>query len=72
MTETLAAAHEIYRDDKCLAAIRRLGDFLLLAQMPEPQPAWAQQYHYDMQPAWARKFEPPRSRGTNRRTSWKR
>ncbi|AMV22276.1 pectate lyase [Planctomyces sp. SH-PL14] len=59
VTETLAAAHEIYRDDKCLAAIRRLGDFLILAQMPEPQPAWAQQYHYDMQPAWARKFEPP-------------
>jgi len=35
------------------------ADFILLAQMPEPQPAWAQQYDFDMHPAWARKFEPP-------------
>jgi hypothetical protein len=27
--------------------------------MPQPQPAWAQQYTIDMRPAWARKFEPP-------------
>ena len=27
--------------------------------MPDPQPAWAQQYDADMHPAWARKFEPP-------------
>ena len=27
--------------------------------MPEPQPAWAQQYNYEMKPMWARKFEPP-------------
>ena len=26
--------------------------------MPDPQPAWAQQYNAQMQPAWARKFEP--------------
>ena len=26
--------------------------------MPDPQPAWAQQYNTQMQPAWARKFEP--------------
>lgn len=44
---------------RCRAAAQRAGDFLLLAQMPEPQPAWAQQYDFDMQPAWARKFEPP-------------
>ena len=42
-----------------LAAAKRGGDFLLLAQMPEPQPAWCQQYHPDMHPVWARKFEPP-------------
>ncbi|HMJ88440.1 MAG TPA: pectate lyase [Candidatus Acidoferrum sp.] len=41
------------------AAARKAGDFLLLAQMPEPQPAWAQQYDFDMHPTWARKFEPP-------------
>src|SRR5262249_1385411 len=32
---------------------------MLLAQMPDPQPAWAQQYDADMHPAWARVFEPP-------------
>lgn len=41
------------------AAAIKAGEFLLLAQMPEPQPAWAQQYDFEMHPAWARKFEPP-------------
>jgi len=27
--------------------------------MPEPQPAWCQQYDRNMQPVWDRKFEPP-------------
>lgn len=40
-------------------ALERLGRFLLAARMPEPQPAWCQQYHPDMVPVWARKFEPP-------------
>ena len=44
---------------RCRAAAEKAGDFLVLAQMPEPQPAWAQQYDFDMHPAWARKFEPP-------------
>jgi hypothetical protein len=43
----------------CLAAVKRGADFLLLAQLPEPQPAWAQQYNARMEPAWARAFEPP-------------
>lgn len=43
-----------YRD-----AARRAGDFLILAQLPPPQAAWAQQYDRDMQPIWARAFEPP-------------
>lgn len=42
-----------------LEAAKRGGDFILLAQMPEPQPAWAQQYNAQMEPAWARAFEPP-------------
>jgi hypothetical protein len=46
-------------DARCRAAAEKAGDFLLLAQMPEPQPAWAQQYDFDMHPSWARKFEPP-------------
>ncbi|MCB9951717.1 MAG: pectic acid lyase [Planctomycetaceae bacterium] len=59
MKETLIAASDIYHDKRCDESLRRLGDFLILAQMPEPQPAWAQQYNFDMQPCWARKFEPP-------------
>lgn len=50
---------EIYKEQRCKDAITKLGDFLLLAQMPEPQPAWAQQYDTQMRPIWARKFEPP-------------
>jgi hypothetical protein len=42
-----------------LASARKAGDFMILAQMPEPQPAWAQQYNANMEPAWARIFEPP-------------
>ncbi len=59
VADTLITAHRVYEDDKYIAALERLGDFLILAQMPDPQPAWAQQYNNDMQPIWARKFEPP-------------
>jgi len=62
--QMLREAYEIYGDDRYLQAIRRLGDFLILAQMPDPQPAWAQQYNYQMNPAWARKFEPPAITGS--------
>jgi hypothetical protein len=58
VAETLLEAHRVYNDSRCSAALSRLGDFLLLAQMPDPQPAWAQQYNYAMQPIWARRFEP--------------
>lgn len=57
--DTLVVAHQVYKDDKYKAAIEKLGDFLILAQMPAPQPGWCQQYNYDMEPVWARKFEPP-------------
>ena len=46
-------------DPDCSASARRGGDFILLSQMPDPQPGWAQQYDTEMHPAWARKFEPP-------------
>jgi PelA/Pel-15E family pectate lyase len=55
----LLRAHELEKDERFLKAALRLGDFLLLAQLPEPQAAWAQQYNREMEPAWARKFEPP-------------
>ena len=56
---TLDELSMIYGDAKYHQALVRLGDFLLLAQLPEPQPAWAQQYDYAMHPIWARRFEPP-------------
>ncbi|MCP4257222.1 MAG: hypothetical protein GY774_06805 [Planctomycetes bacterium] len=56
---TMLEAFDIYDEGKYLAAAEKAGDFILLAQMPEPQPAWAQQYNADMHPSWARKFEPP-------------
>ncbi|MHC4327535.1 MAG: pectate lyase [Planctomycetota bacterium] len=59
VTQTLIDAYLVYADEKYEASLRRLGDFLLLARMPDPQPAWAQQYNYEMNPIWARKFEPP-------------
>jgi len=57
----LLEAYELEGTDnqRFLDAAKRLGDFLLLAQLPEPQRVWAQQYNFDMHPTWARKFEPP-------------
>ena len=58
VSDTLIEAHIVYQDERYSNALKRLGQFLILSQMPDPQPAWAQQYNYDMQPIWARKFEP--------------
>ncbi len=55
----LIRAHELEQNERYLKAAKRLGEFLLLAQLPDPQPTWAQQYNFAMEPAWARKFEPP-------------
>ncbi len=52
-------AARVYEQPEYRAAAERAGGFILLAQMPDPQPAWAQQYDTRMHPAWARKFEPP-------------
>jgi hypothetical protein len=57
-------AAEIYGEDRYRQAALQGGEFLMLAQLPEPQPAWAQQYDADMHPAWARKFEPPAITGS--------
>ena len=56
---TMIEASRVYQDARYRAAAEKAGDFILFAQMPEPQPAWAQQYNADMHPAWARRFEPP-------------
>lgn len=58
LIDTFFLAAEIYQNDRYSKAARDAGDFILLAQMPEPQPVWAQQYNADMHPAWARRFEP--------------
>lgn len=56
---TMLDAWETYADASYLKSAKRGGNFLLLAQMPDPQPAWAQQYDAQMYPVWDRKFEPP-------------
>lgn len=57
--KVLLRAHELTGDKRFLDSAKKAGDFFILAQMPEPQTGWAQQYNQDMEPVWARKFEPP-------------
>ncbi len=57
--DVLLLAARTYKEPRYRDAALKAGDFIILAQMPEPQPAWAQQYNFEMQPVWARKFEPP-------------
>jgi PelA/Pel-15E family pectate lyase len=59
MARLLEDGWTIRQDERCRQALLKLGGFLLLAQMPEPQPGWAQQYDFNLRPIWARKFEPP-------------
>jgi hypothetical protein len=58
MIDTMLLAGELYGEPRYTAAAEKAGGFILLAQMPEPQPIWAQQYNAKMHPAWARRFEP--------------
>ena len=57
--DVMLEAARIYGEPRYVTAAEKGGQFILLAQMPEPQPAWAQQYDAEMHPAWARVFEPP-------------
>lgn len=59
LIRTLLLAGQTYKEPRYIDAAKRAGDFLLMARMPEPQPAWAQQYDANMQPVWSRAFEPP-------------
>ena len=56
--DVMLEAFRTYDDPRFRDAAMAAGDFMLLAQMPEPQPTWAQQYNRSMEPAWARRFEP--------------
>jgi hypothetical protein len=55
----LLDAHAAYGEAAYREAAVRGGEFLLRARMPDPQPAWAQQYDRHMHPVWDRPFEPP-------------
>ncbi len=57
--DVMLEAARIYNEPKYLASAENTGFFLLLAQIPGSQPAWAQQYDLKMQPSWARSMEPP-------------
>jgi PelA/Pel-15E family pectate lyase len=63
VVETLQQAWEAFGEQRFREAQLNFGDFLIRAQLPEPQPAWAQQYNHQLQPIWARKFEPPAAAG---------
>jgi len=67
--DMLLQASEIYGEAKYRAAALKGVDFLLAAQMPMPQPAWAQQYNYEFEPIWARKFEPAAISGGESQTA---
>ena len=62
--DTFLEAARIYGEPRYRDVAAKGGDFLLLAQMPDPQPAWAQQYDSRMHPAWGRIFEPPSVTGS--------
>jgi hypothetical protein len=66
--ETMLLAWQTYGERRYLDSALRGGDFLLLAQMPQPQPAWAQQYDPNMHPVWDRAFEPPAISGRESQT----
>ncbi len=66
--ETMLLAWETYGERRYLQSALEGGDFLLLAQMPAPQPAWAQQYDPNMHPVWDRAFEPPAISGRESQT----
>ena len=52
-------ARSRYPKDQAIEhSLRRVARFLVISQLPPPQPGWAQQYNEFLQPAWARTFEP--------------
>jgi len=53
-------AHRRYPNNKAIEkSLRKAARFIVISQLPPPQPGWAQQYNEFLQPAWARTFEPP-------------
>ena len=52
-------ANSYYEEEGITKSLQKVGRFLMISQLPPPQPGWAQQYNEYLQPAWARTFEPP-------------
>lgn len=53
-------AYQFYGDGQAIKkSLRKAARFMMISQLPPPQPGWAQQYNEFLQPAWARTFEPP-------------
>lgn len=52
-------ADSYYNQQDIKKSLKKAGRFLMISQLPPPQPGWAQQYNEFLQPAWARTFEPP-------------
>jgi len=68
LIDAFLEAARIYDEPRYRRIAMKGGDFLLRAQLPEPQPGWAQQYDAEMHPAWARIFEPPSVTGGEARS----
>jgi hypothetical protein len=53
-------AYQNYQGDRQIKkSLQEAARFMMISQLPPPQPGWAQQYNEFLQPAWARSFEPP-------------
>ncbi|HEC45132.1 MAG TPA: hypothetical protein ENI20_20185 [Bacteroides sp.] len=53
-------AYQYYNNDEAIKkSLHKAARFMMISQLPPPQPGWAQQYNEFLQPAWARTFEPP-------------
>ena len=57
--DVMMDAFRFYKKDAYKKSLAKAGRFLVISQLPPPQPGWAQQYNEFLQPAWARSFEPP-------------
>ncbi len=57
--DVMMIAWRQYGDQTYYDAILKAAQFIIDAQLPEPQATWAQQYDEEMRPGWARRFEPP-------------
>jgi len=57
--DVMIDAHRFYGKAEYRKSLQKAGRFMMISQLPPPQPGWAQQYNEFLQPAWARSFEPP-------------